>query len=74
MRPDLLMQVTRHPLLLKFTILESNRQPVTIPAVLRAQQASSMKPRLFGDGLAKHRCIDCFNFLVRFRLDYKINV
>jgi len=68
------MQVSRHPPLLKFAILESNRQPVTIPTALRAQQASSMKPSLFGDGRAKHCSIDCFNFLLRFLLDYKINV
>jgi hypothetical protein len=68
------MEGRGYPLPLKFLIYEGDRESVTIPFLARAQQASSLKPRLIRNGRVKHVLIGCFKVLPRSDLDHKVNV
>jgi hypothetical protein len=48
------MKFRGYPLLLEFPIYEGNGEPIIVPTRFRAQQASSLKPRLPRDGRVKY--------------------
>jgi hypothetical protein len=68
------MKVRGYPLPLKLPIDEGDSEPVTIPSLVKAQQASSLKPHLPRNSRVKGVHICRLNVLLQSGLDHKVHV